>query len=988
MLKTTASRILRSILASLCLLTMGSEAEELCGKVRFPPAHPYLSFDKAFVEAMQEKAARFAWAKQMYDGLAKGPEALLTRDVPLPPKGDDRHWTVARDLKDLGAGYALSGDRRFAEKAREVLLKYADAYNSYPLTNFRCRAFSGSSLQEAIWLQPVILGYDLVMESGVFSEAERQHVEQDLLRSAVKQLKIDDYATDPRTGDLHYRCYNFQAWHLGAVGLAGLCLKDKELLHYALDGPYGFQHLVSHDLRDDGLFWERSVGYHHFVIQALTPFMEAALTCGLDLYHLSVPDDITKDEDCNYVVDGNNGPKTFKFLFDAPFYLAFPDLSWAVVGDSGRGPMMGGFYKLAYARYRDKKYAWLINQERQEPLKVGAVGFLHYYRYRYRYENIRLNGAKPEWVTVDTTYQVHGDGFAAEDEGHNQGDRYLLTAGGHRDFALEWEMTRLLDSGPSDRAFVTWHLDARDPRTRRSFPLVGACAEIGRKYRFRLEVTGERARLLRNDEEIGSNPIVNTRGERGLDDLFCPQPEPNEGEFALADGRFANTGIVQHGSTLLPSSGFAVLRDPVAPMRRESIAVNLNAGPYGGGHGHPDKLSIVLYASGHHWLTDVGSADYDSALKGAWTSQTVSHNTVVVDETSQYPAGPFSPNFPVDTPAKRAVARLTTFHADELMAMAKGECETVHPGVRLSRMVVNLSDYVVDVFDVEADKERLLDYVLHVDAGPESAVQLVNPASLEYPPLTLQPREDELGKQYGYQYLTKLQAGMCNDAWQAVWRKDKESLRLFMLPSAGTQIITGECPTTEEKKLMPFLLARRRAKTSRFLAVMEHTKEAGRITSIRGVGTGVKIESAQGVDTVIAPFGRTGTDVAQEGILRHFEGELAVVRRRNGGTRASVVSCKALRFAVLDLKMNPAMSFHLSQEKSRWRLSVGRDSSGRMLLLTGAKDRAVNKPRVLKIVEGTTIPVATRREQSALAFTVGSGDELILAHLRRQTGLE
>ena len=38
--------------------------------------------------------------------------------------------------------------------------------------------------------------------------------------------KIDDFESDPRISDLHFRCYNFQAWHLAAVGLTGLCLRE------------------------------------------------------------------------------------------------------------------------------------------------------------------------------------------------------------------------------------------------------------------------------------------------------------------------------------------------------------------------------------------------------------------------------------------------------------------------------------------------------------------------------------------------------------------------------------------------------------------------------------------------------------------------------------------------------------------------------------------------------------------------------------------
>ena len=63
---------------------------------------------------------------------------------------------------------------------------------------------------------------------------------------------ISDYEHDLRIRDLHYRCYNFQAWHLSAIGLVGLALRDTNLVDYAVNSRYGFKHLLAHDIRDDG----------------------------------------------------------------------------------------------------------------------------------------------------------------------------------------------------------------------------------------------------------------------------------------------------------------------------------------------------------------------------------------------------------------------------------------------------------------------------------------------------------------------------------------------------------------------------------------------------------------------------------------------------------------------------------------------------------------------------------------------------------------
>ncbi|MSS74006.1 MAG: hypothetical protein EXS64_21355 [Candidatus Latescibacteria bacterium] len=46
-------------------------------------------------------------------------------------------------------------------------------------------------------------------------------------------------------------------------------------------------------------------------------------------------------------------------------------------------------------------------------------------------------------------------------------------------------------------------------------------------------------------------------------------------------------------SRLFPDSGYAVLR-----AERPEAYLLLKYGPHGGGHGHPDKLSLILHACG------------------------------------------------------------------------------------------------------------------------------------------------------------------------------------------------------------------------------------------------------------------------------------------------------------------------------------------------------------------------------------------------------
>lgn len=79
---------------------------------------------------------------------------------------------------------------------------------------------------------------------------------------------------------------------------------------------------------------------------------------------------------------------------------------------------------------------------------------------------------------------------------------------------------------------------------------------------------------------------------------------------------------------------FAVLRSEPSEA---DIYLLMDYGPHGGTHGHPDRLNIIFYANGRLQAPDFGNlCDYRLPLWREWDQQTISHNTVVVNEESQY----------------------------------------------------------------------------------------------------------------------------------------------------------------------------------------------------------------------------------------------------------------------------------------------------------------------------------------------------------------
>lgn len=87
-------------------------------------------------------------------------------------------------------------------------------------------------------------------------------------------------------------------------------------------------------------------------------------------------------------------------------------------------------------------------------------------------------------------------------------------------------------------------------------------------------------------------------------------------------------------SELMKDSGIAVLRSGW-DKKAFSLAFDFNRKPFGG-HAYPGRLSFDLWANGAALVTNPGSTlSYSMPEYGNWCYQTVSHNTVMVNNKSQ-----------------------------------------------------------------------------------------------------------------------------------------------------------------------------------------------------------------------------------------------------------------------------------------------------------------------------------------------------------------
>ena len=144
------------------------------------------------------------------------------------------------------------------------------------------------------------------------------------------------------------------------------------------------------------------------------------------------------------------------------------------------------------------------------------------------------------------------------------------------------------------------------------------------------------------------------------------------------------------GAVLLESQGLAVLR-------QGGRYASLECGRRGGGHGHPDRLSLTLYADGVHWLADPGTGSYVSGDL-FWYRSTLAHNAPRLDGRSQPPAD----------------ASCDAFDVQDGWGWARGRVrrDGAHTGGR--------PDYLLDVVELERRRGPHLELPWHLAGRVET----------------------------------------------------------------------------------------------------------------------------------------------------------------------------------------------------------------------------------------------------------------------------
>jgi len=630
-------------------------------------------------------------------------------------------WFVNNRLStaafELSLVWRLNGNEACRRRVEAILLGYARCYSRYPPSPerpFGRGRATFQSLDEAVWLIPLIRAYDLIRES--MSPKDRRLVELDLIRPAAEHL----------VGEKYHRLHNIECWHNTAVGAAGLCLDDPDLIRIAIDDEFGFHHQLAEGVRDDGLWWEGSTSYHFYALAALMTMAQmseggeeeeaekSALWRSERLHRMfSAPVDLALGSDLRL-------PATN----DCWFFTS-------LLGDVCHGvPHGASFYEVAFGWYGDPSFAWVLEHN-----------YRHHHRSRTSLEALLYGTELPFPPGSASLTESASDSRSALDSGS------------------------ALDCGSASVA------------------------------------------------------ESNSAGD----------PDPR----------------------VFASSGLALLRseDPLS----HQMSVLLKYGPHGGGHGHPDKLSISLNTCGAFLSPDLGTPGYGIDLNQTWYRQTISHNTVVVDGRSQPAAGGELVAFESGRASVDARERVRhgiggpgiVGHGETKTGLADARVqweEEPYAGVCMRRVVMGMADgYFIDYFEVDCGRERQIDWICRFPAG--------GTASRESPGWA---RTELVGD--GYEHVSDAVVTDA-DELQLEWQLPHSSLTLF-LPCEGrdNRIIRGAVPANPASERNDLLIRRRQAAATVYLAVFHSWVGEPTVTGVRphldlppGV-SGLWIETASGRD--------------------------------------------------------------------------------------------------------------------------------------------
>lgn len=185
----------------------------------------------------------------------------------------------AKACYDLGLLWHLTGDDTYLEKVTDILMQSAKYYPDYEVHggipyNGPGKA-NAQTLCEANCHLDLARGYDFVRSA--LSAEQQSYIENRLLREGA------EFLMEYRTDQLHNHEMKINA----TIGVIGMILDEQSYLDFALNTDYGIHYQLNHGATPEGMWFEGSIHYHYYALQALLNFEK--LACGTPYSVMSNP---------------------------------------------------------------------------------------------------------------------------------------------------------------------------------------------------------------------------------------------------------------------------------------------------------------------------------------------------------------------------------------------------------------------------------------------------------------------------------------------------------------------------------------------------------------------------------------------------------------------------------------------------------------------------------------------------------------------------
>jgi hypothetical protein len=219
----------------------------------------------------------------------------------------------------------------------------------------------------------------------------------------------------------------------------------------------------------------------------------------------------------------------------------------------------------------------------------------------------------------------------------------------------------------------------------------------------------------------------------------------------------------------------------------------LTFGPYGGFHGHFDKLSFVFFGHGEELGVDPGRARsqaYRLPIHAGWYKATLGHNAVLIDGRSQQPAE----------------GLLLLFKAQPEHAVAAAECDSAYQGVKHSRLLYLGPDYLLVLDSLESQAPVEFGWIYH-NLGSRAKCDV------------------EATETHRLAFVEDQREGRTDGVVRALFEGGQVDNHLTLAGARGTSVLIGHGPLGSVLERVPVVMVSRRGRSAVFCAVLEPVKK-------------------------------------------------------------------------------------------------------------------------------------------------------------------